>query len=195
MNNSNELNQLVSLSLAGDREAFSEIYEQTIGNVYKTVHFLLEDKSDLEDVVQEIYIQLHKSLARFDITKSFHSWLMGIVIRQVNSNRRKKWMRFRITNKNMEQPQILIEPDFSDGVVDNLSNEQLLNTIQHLPFKLKQVIILHYLNDYSQEEVAKILDIPLGTVKSRINSALTKLRQKKESSVNLLRKVENQHEF
>ncbi|MEJ9371380.1 sigma-70 family RNA polymerase sigma factor, partial [Schinkia azotoformans] len=63
-----------------------------------------------------------------------------------------------------------------------------------LPYKLKQVIILRYLNDYSQEEVAKILEIPIGTVKSRINAALKKLREKVKNR-NISEKVRNVYEF
>ncbi len=58
-----------------------------------------------------------------------------------------------------------------------------------LPYKLKQVIILRYLHDYSQEEVANILDIPVGTVKSRIYAALKKLRQKEHGGNIILKEV------
>ncbi|MRU04757.1 sigma-70 family RNA polymerase sigma factor, partial [Bacillus anthracis] len=60
-----------------------------------------------------------------------------------------------------------------------------------LPYKLKQVIILRYLHDYSQEEVAQILHIPIGTVKSRIHAALKKLRQKEQIEEIFLGEVGN----
>ncbi|MNI95983.1 ECF RNA polymerase sigma factor SigW [compost metagenome] len=66
--------------------------------------------------------------------------------------------------------------------------------MNRLPFKLKQVIILHYLQEYSQEEIAAILEIPLGTVKSRIHAALQKLRQKRQADIIRIRKVEDMHE-
>ncbi|GAA4726168.1 sigma-70 family RNA polymerase sigma factor [Brevibacillus fulvus] len=192
---SHELNQLISLAAEGNRDAFAELYEQTIDTVYKTVHYLLEDKADLEDVIQEIYLELHKSLNRFDQTRSARAWLMGIVIRQVSAHRRRKWLRIRLLHKSLLHPPSETEPDFSEGVVNQLASQPLLREIERLSFKLKQVLILHYLNQYTQEEIAKILEIPVGTVKSRINAALTKLRQKKGSTREYWGKVESQHEF
>ncbi|SIR41885.1 RNA polymerase sigma-70 factor, ECF subfamily [Paenibacillus macquariensis] len=84
--------------------------------------------------------------------------------------------------------------DFTHEVVDKLSNHSLLMNVEHLPYKLKQVVILHYLSEYSQEEVANILRIPLGTVKSRIHAALQKLRHKQKNNILITGKVENLHE-
>jgi RNA polymerase sigma-70 factor (ECF subfamily) len=191
MDSSNEWNQLIMEVINGNHSAFGQIYEETIRDVYRTVYFLIEDKTDLEDIVQEIYLQLYKSLSTFNVNKPFRPWLMGIVIRQINSYRRKRWMRFRILNRVTQQLQET-HYDFSDELVDRISNEELFSRIQSLPYKLKQIIILHYLHEYSQEEVSQILGIPLGTVKSRINSALKKLRQSQEQSVYYLGKVENE---
>lgn len=66
--------------------------------------------------------------------------------------------------------------------------------MERLPYKLKQVVILHYLNEYNQEEIADALGIPLGTVKSRIHAALKKLRSKRSSEILHMGKVEDLHE-
>jgi len=97
-------------------------------------------------------------------------------------------MRLRIVKKAEEQRKP-IEFDFSNDLVNKLSNQELIILIHKLPYKLKQVIILRYLHDYSQEEVANILDIPVGTIKSRIHAALKKLRQKEREGNILLKKV------
>ncbi len=80
---------------------------------------------------------------------------------------------------------------FSNDVVSKISNQKLIELIHKLPYKLKQVIILRYLHDYSQEEVAQILHIPIGTVKSRIHAALKKLRQKEQVEEIFLGEVGN----
>ncbi|KMP28401.1 RNA polymerase subunit sigma [Bacillus wiedmannii] len=167
---------LIQLTLSGNKEAYSKLYDKTIQEVYKTAHFLIEDKTDVDDVVQEIYIQLYESLCKYDSKKPFRPWLIGLAIKQIHSYRRKRWMRLRIIKKAEEQrkPEQI---DFSNDVVSKISNKKLIELIHKLPYKLKQVIILRYLHDYSQEEVAQILHIPIGTVKSRIHAALKKLRQ------------------
>jgi len=167
---------LIQLTLSGNKEAYGELYDKTIQEVYKTAHFLIGDKTDVDDVVQEIYIQLYESLRKYDNEKPFRPWLIGLAIKQIHSYRRKRWMRLRIVKKAEEQRKP-VQIDFSNDIVSKISNQKLIELIHKLPYKLKQVIILRYLHDYSQEEVAEILHIPIGTVKSRIHAALKKLRQ------------------
>ncbi|HFK1763429.1 RNA polymerase subunit sigma [Bacillus wiedmannii] len=181
---------LIHLTLSGNKEAYSELYDKTIQEVYKTSHFLIDDKTDVDDVVQEIYIQLYESLRKYDSKKPFRPWLIGLAIKQIHSYRRKRWMRLRIIKKAEEQRKP-VQIDFSNDVVSKISNQKLVELIHKLPYKLKQVIILRYLHDYSQEEVAKILHIPLGTVKSRIHAALRKLRQKEQVEEIFLGEVGN----
>ncbi|HDR3492948.1 sigma-70 family RNA polymerase sigma factor [Bacillus wiedmannii] len=181
---------LIRLTLSGNKEAYSKLYDKTIQEVYKTAHFLIEDKMDVDDVVQEIYIQLYESLRKYDSEKPFRPWLIGLTIKQIHSYRRKRWMRLRIVKKAEEQRKP-VQIDFSNDVVSKISNKKLIELIHKLPYKLKQVIILRYLHDYSQEEVAQILHIPIGTVKSRIHAALKKLRQKEQVEEIFLGEVGN----
>lgn len=71
MTQPNNYSQLITLTLAGSREAYSELYETTIRDVYQTVHFFVREPSEVDDVVQEIYIQVHRSLGQFDVTRPF----------------------------------------------------------------------------------------------------------------------------
>lgn len=90
---------LIQLTLSGNKETYSELYDKTIQEVYKTAHFLIDDKADVDDVVQEIYIQLYESLRKYDSEKPFRPWLIGLAIKQIHSYRRKRWMRLRIIKK------------------------------------------------------------------------------------------------
>ena len=184
---------LIERILSDDKQAYNELYERTIPDIYKTTRFLIEDKADVDDLVQEIYIQLFKSLKKYDTNRPFKSWYMGIVMKQIQSYRRKRWMHVRIIKKaeTLKQPAVL---DFSNEVVDKLTNQELVELVTQLPYKLQQVIILRYLNDFSQDEVARILEIPLGTVKSRINAALNKLRAN-EKGKKLLENARNVYEY
>ncbi|MFA2563586.1 sigma-70 family RNA polymerase sigma factor [Bacillus wiedmannii] len=190
MKGETEYTDLIQLTLSGNKEAYSKLYDKTIQEVYKTAHFLIEDKTDVDDVVQEIYIQLYESLRKYDSKKPFRPWLIGLTIKQIHSYRRKRWMRLRIIKKAEEQRKP-VQIDFSSDVVSKISNQKLIELIHKLPYKLKQVIILRYLHDYSQEEVAQILHIPIGTVKSRIHAALKKLRQKEQVEEIFLGEVGN----
>lgn len=108
MKHPEEYGRLVQLSLEGSREAFSALYEATIQDVYKTVHYLTEEKADIDDIVQEIYIQVHKSLKRYDMSKPFRPWLTGLAIRQIQTYRKKRWMRLRIGIKALKYAAVKI---------------------------------------------------------------------------------------
>ena len=193
MENPNDYHPLIDRILSGEKQAYSELYEKTIHPVYKTASFLIEDRADVDDLVQEIYIQVFKSLKKYDKHRPFKSWLMGIVMKQIQSYRRKRWMHLRIVKKTEAFKQTAVL-DFSNEIVDKLTNQQLVELVNQLPYKLQQVIILRYLNDFSQDEIARILEIPLGTVKSRINAALNKLRAD-ERGKKLLENVRNVYEY
>ncbi|ETT45621.1 sigma-70 family RNA polymerase sigma factor [Paenibacillus sp. FSL P4-0338] len=193
MKTTDPYSQLIKLTLAGSREAYGELYEATIHDVYKTVRFLVTGLSDAEDVVQEIYIELHRSLRRFDRTQAFRPWLMGLTMRQVHAYRRRNWRHLRIMNKAEQTSETMVQ-DFSSDVVERMTNRVLTEGVSRLPYKLKQVIILHYLHEYSQEEISVILQIPLGTVKSRLHAALQKLRRKHQADTIKLGKVEELYE-
>lgn len=188
-----EVSQLIGRTLAGSRDAYGEIYEATVRDVYRAVRFLVSERADADDVVQEIYMEVHRSLGQYDLSRPFHPWLMGVAMRQIHAYRRKSWRQLRIL-KQVERTGQSMEYDFAGDVVDRLTNRRLLDAVNHLPFKLKQVIILHYLNEYSQEEISAILDIPLGTVKSRIHAALQKLRRNRQADTIRIGKVEDLHE-
>ncbi|MFD1775814.1 sigma-70 family RNA polymerase sigma factor [Paenibacillus rhizophilus] len=193
MNHPNEDSQLAALVLAGSREAYSQLYERTITEVYRTVRFLIGGSSDTDDVVQEIYIQMYRSLGQYDAARPFRPWLMGVAMRQIRAYRRKRWNYIRLIKK-AQQSGSAADHDFSGEVADKVSYRPLIESVERLPYKLKQVVILHYLNEYSQEEIADALGIPLGTVKSRIHAALKKLRSKRSSEILLRGKVEDLHE-
>lgn len=164
--------------LAGDVEAFAEVYNQSINQVYRTLFFLTENKADVDDIVQEVYVELFKNLYKYDSTRSFQAWLYGITIKQHQAYRRRRWRQSRKESKEMQLRAPGLDTDISIAVVDRMTNQSLLEDIETLSYKLKQVIILHYLNELTQEEISEALQIPLGTVKSRIHLALKELRAK-----------------
>ncbi|WP_150265555.1 sigma-70 family RNA polymerase sigma factor [Paenibacillus tepidiphilus] len=189
-----EYTRLIERTLAGSREAFAELYEATVHDVYQTVRFFVSVPSDAEDVVQEIYLEVHRSLGRFDLGRPFRPWLMGVAMRQIKAHRRKGWRQFRILEKAGAGSRLVEEEDIARKVVERLSNRPLLDSVHALSFKLQQVVILHYGQECSQEEIAAILGIPPGTVKSRIHAALQKLRRKHRADTIAIGKVEDLHE-
>jgi len=168
--------QLLQQMKDGDQQAFHAMYDATYQDVYRTVSFLVDHPQDREDVMNEIYMQMWTSLANYDTNRPFHFWLHGLVIRQVQRFRVKRWRRFRIFERirafareesHWDQPSVLM-----DG-----TNQMISQAIHKLTDKQRTVIILRFFHDYTLEEIAALLDIPLGTVKSRYHAGIQALRK------------------
>lgn len=81
MDQETDYHNLIQLTLSANQEAYSELYDKTIQDIYRTAHFLIEEKVDVDDVVQEIYIQIYQSLSKYDRERPFRPWLMGLAVR------------------------------------------------------------------------------------------------------------------
>lgn len=166
-----------------DQAAFLELYDRTVAEVARLVHYLLDDSSELEDVIQDIYIAVYRALARFEPDKPFWPWLMGIVIRQVSAHRRKNWRLGRLKDVLVRSVGVRHEPDIADEVAHSLESKALVQSIYSLPPKLRTVVVLYYLHDYTRDEIADICGIPPGTVASRLRLAMGILRRKHRDEV------------
>ncbi|EOP53648.1 sigma-70 family RNA polymerase sigma factor [Bacillus cereus VDM053] len=165
---------------SGDQEAFQVIYEYTCKDIYRTVVFLLGNQhQDVDDIVNEVYIKMWKSVTNYDMNRSFRFWLHGIVVKQVQDWRRKSWRRFRIFEKKKmyEQDRSYI---MDEGILHKETRNELVEVVQKLSYKHREVVIMRYFHEYSLDEIAMLLQIPVGTVKSRLHTALKRLRTEME---------------
>jgi len=174
--NEQQVHQWLDRLIAGDPAAFDVIYSMTRNKIYGTVSALVANKEDVNDIVSEIYFQLWRALPGYDRTRPFLFWLNGLVIKQVYGWRRQIWRRFRLLEKKsrLDSDPDVVKPD--EIAIDNESAGEMIRIINKLPFKLRIVLIYRYYYDFSNEEIAELLGIPAGTVRSRHHLALKKLR-------------------
>ncbi|AWX57987.1 MULTISPECIES: sigma-70 family RNA polymerase sigma factor [Brevibacillus] len=171
-----EMYQLLIKMKEGDEQAFHRVYDATFQDVYRTVSFLVDHKQDREDVMNEIYMQMWTSLANYDTNRPFQFWLHGLVIRQVQRFRVKSWRRFRIFERIRSFSHEESYLDEHTALMDG-TNQMISQSIRKLTDKQRTVIIFRFYHDYTLEEIATLLDIPLGTVKSRYHAGLQALRK------------------
>lgn len=173
-----ELQPWLERMIRGDEDAFRRIYDLTKDDIYRLLVFLLNDREDAGDVMSEVYLNLHRSLSGYRPEQPFRKWLNGIAVRQASNWKRKLWRRMRLfeqVSAAADGPQGL--PLAEDWALARESSQELLALIDRLPYKLKEVVVLRHYREYSLEEIAETLNIPVGTVKSRHYSAIGKLRQ------------------
>ncbi|MGG3279143.1 sigma-70 family RNA polymerase sigma factor [Paenibacillus solani] len=158
----------------GDEEAFQAVYHLTRDQAYGLIYYLAPNKHDVPDIMSEVYIELFKSLNNYQQEQKFSSWFNGLIIRQVRNWKRRSWRRIRIMER---MKGMSFQPPHMEDRASHLSDRlELLPMLEDLPLKLREVIVLRYYEDCSLEEIAQLLKIPLGTVKSRHHHALKRLR-------------------
>lgn len=133
--------------------------------MYNITKAILLYEADCCDVIQEVLIKAHSKLHTLRDERYFKTWLFRILINECNTMRKKQKRKFNTES----------------GVLDNLqANDkdyrELYTGIDSLKEERRQVIILYYVNGYSTAEIADMLKIPVGTVKSRLHNARKELK-------------------
>ncbi len=161
--------QLIRRAQAQDRDAFAALFEQYKNLAYRTAYLMLDNPHDAEDALQEVFVLVHKSLAGFDPHKgAFTTWLHRITINYCLNHRRKRSF--------ISSP---LDETLSNGEfpgAQSAEDESIWQAVRGLSDKQQAVVVLRFYWDVSYAEIAQILEIPLGTVKSRLDLAMKTLR-------------------
>ncbi|QHT61322.1 sigma-70 family RNA polymerase sigma factor [Paenibacillus lycopersici] len=175
--NEKELLPWLEKATLGDESAFQLVYQATHQDVYRTVAFLVFNKQDIEDIVNEVYMRIWRSFHAYDPNRPFRYWLHGIILRQVQDWKRKAWRRIRLFERNSRMTYEQFE--WTDTtILQSEMQQELFSFVRQLSYKLRVVVILRYYHDYALEEIAAMLRIPVGTVKSRHHLAMKELRKR-----------------
>jgi RNA polymerase sigma-70 factor, ECF subfamily len=145
-----------------------------MNDLFRTATRLLRDSSRAEDVVQEVFLQAWKSFDRFQPGTNCKAWLYRILLHSVNHYRRK-WFRLKLFSDNDErfEETLTWTPPLPDGLTDH----EILSALDNLPIEFRTVVLLVDVEEFSYKEVASILQIPIGTVMSRLSRGRKLLRE------------------
>ena len=171
---------LIRRSQAGDEDAFAELFHKYKNLVYKTAYLMLGSTEDAEDALQEIFVRVYRSLSTFQPSKgAFTTWLYRITVNHCLNQRRKR----RLFTLPLDRVSPALSTEHTSLPESPLAEEETIQqALAQLSEKLRAVVILRYYHELSYAEIAQILDIPVGTVKSRLNSALRILRKELETA-------------
>lgn len=161
----------------GDRTAFAEMYDRISSRVMGLVTRLLRDRAQSEEVTQEVFLEIWQQAAKFDANKgSGMAWVLTMAHRRAID-------RIRASQKSHERDLKIgirdMERDFdgvSESVEIRIENERVKRSMSRLTALQREAVILAYYGGYSHSEMAGILGIPLGTVKTRLRDGMIRLR-------------------
>lgn len=162
--------------LAGDGEGFEMLMNRYRQRAYGIALGLTGNHDDAMDAVQKAFIRIHRSLKRFRLDEPFFPWFYRIV-RNTAHNQRRDENRHRgeMPLEWVRQPDGRPDP-LSETVADDL-RQRLWEGIQELPPEMREVFHLYHFEGLKYREIAEAMDIPLGTVMSRLHAARVRLRK------------------
>jgi len=174
--------QLIQQTLAGEKNAFGELVAKYQGRLYNTMIQVVGNSEDAYDVVQEAFFQAYLRLETFRQTSKFYTWLYRIAFNVAMGIRRRKRPRPVDVAPGHDLAEILVDQNLTpDEIMISAENIQAVQVvIAELDEEFRLTIILRELEDFAYEEIAEILDVPLGTVRSRLHRARAIIKEKLE---------------
>jgi len=168
----------LNAALSGDAmSGFENLYRKHYRRVYSICLRMTGNIAEAEDLTQEVFIQLHRKIGSFRGEAAFTTWLHRLTVNQVLMHFRKRSVRSELTTDDGEMPDS-IDPDTINPeampIVDRIGLE---NAIAQLPNGYRTVFVLHDVEGYEHEEIAKLLGCSAGTSKSQLHKARLKLRR------------------
>ena len=177
---------LVSRARRGDVAAFGRLVERHQDFVYNAVFHLVGNEQDAEDLAQDVFIRAFGSLARFEGRAKFTTWVYGIMLNTVRSHWRRAGRRAVVSldvSADDDHPNPG-PPATGDGPVDaSLRREEVRHVraaIAGLDSDLREITVLRDIEGLAYEELAQVLGVPIGTVKSRLHRARRQLKDRLE---------------
>lgn len=173
-----ETEALIRRCRRGDRLAIEALIRRYQNYVYRLCYLVMRTEQDAEDMTQETFIRACRALPRFEIREgtSFEAWLYRIAVNCCRSRMRRRW--YQVLPWPDPAPQLIAEPEAQpDRVLEQGEwRNEILEVVHSLGDKHRLVVILRYYAGLSNEEIARALDIPSGTVRSRLHTARQRLK-------------------
>ncbi|WHX67276.1 RNA polymerase sigma factor SigW [Peribacillus frigoritolerans] len=178
------IKERINQVLKGDHNAFGEIVEIYKDKVYQICFRMLGNRQEAEDLAQEAFVRAYVNIRSFNITMKFSTWLYRIATNLCIDRLRKKKPDYYLDAEvagteglNMYS-QIASDMAKPEEEVESLELQETIQVeIMKLPEKYRSVIVLKYIEELSLKEISEILDLPVGTVKTRIHRGREALRK------------------
>lgn len=177
-----EDHRLISDSLNGDHAAFGALVLRYQDRLFNTVFRLVENPEDARDVVQESFLSAYQSLSAFKGDSLFFTWLYRIAVNTAISFKRKQKSALRLIATSHDtgvviEPQDQAESNQPGYALEMAEEERRVHTaLQRLSPEHRNVLVLKDMEGMKYEQIAEILQVPVGTIRSRLHRARLELR-------------------
>ena len=165
---------LVERAVRGDHEAYTRLVDASIDRLYKVAYLILRDRDAAEDAVQEALVAAWRDVRSLRDPDAWDAWLHRLTVWACYRSARKQRRRNVVELHVMPDPETAGAPDLAIGAAER---DRIERRLGDLPIDQRAVIVVHFFLDLPLTEAARVLDIPVGTAKSRLHRGLEALRE------------------
>lgn len=172
--------ELVDALQRHEEEAYSYLYDHYSKSLFAIIYQLVPRQESAEDILQQVFLKIWKNIGQYDPSKGrIYTWMINIARNQALDFTRSK--EFNNTHKTFE-----LKETVYNEVADNsrIRDTGLSKVLEQLPEENRKLLEFSYFLGYTQSEIADLMNIPLGTVKSRLRTTLISIRKILEEKIN-----------
>ncbi len=166
--------------MANSEQAQRALFKRLRGLILRIAYKQLGPKADLDEAVQEIFIQVFKSLRRFKGNCQIETWAYRIGINVCTDIIRKKLKKRKISVDGGQHELLHRYPDKSEGALDKIITDEragkIYGILDSMEERKRTVLVLHDIDGFSLDEISSMVEVPVGTVKSRLHYARTEFK-------------------
>lgn len=170
--------ELIRSLQAGDLDALGLLYDRHRNLVYRTALGIINDEEAAADLLQDAFLRLHRFAEKVDAERPLEPWLYRVTANLAYTwmkRRSRWWMALREMGERLLRER---SPGPHKMVEDDDDWQRIGEAVSSLPLQQRVVVVLYYINDLPVQEISEILEIPAGTVKSRLFYGRNSLRKK-----------------
>lgn len=174
---SSTADDLLPLVARGDVEAFEQLFDLTAGSVFGVVRRVLRDPAQSEEVCQEVMVEVWRTASRFDTAKgTAQTWMLTMAHRRAVDRVRSAQASTNREERVAAREHVPVYDDVAEQVEGRLEAEQVRRCLGGLTELQRESVTMAYYGGYTYREVSDLLDVPLGTVKTRMRDGLIRMR-------------------
>jgi RNA polymerase sigma factor (sigma-70 family) len=170
-----EEQELTDLLKQNSKEAFNYLYDNYSGSLFGIINQIVPDRETANDVLQEVFVNIWKKINTYDASRGrLFTWMLNIARNAAIDKVRSRFYQDNLKNQPLpDNVHSSLNLHVVKPSIDDIGLKKIINKLQE---EYRTLIDLSFFQGFTHEEIAKALDIPLGTVKTRIRTALIQLR-------------------
>ncbi|HEY6291962.1 MAG TPA: RNA polymerase sigma factor [Terriglobia bacterium] len=170
---------LVLAAQGGDVGAFRQLYDAYRDRIYNLVLYSIGDPFNAQDVLQTVFLKVFRSLRSFRLQSSLSTWIYRIAHNECQDHHRRRTMAHMPLEAILGSSDEIDTKPRSDHQHARQERERIIQrAVMQLPFKMREVVVLKYVEGLSYDEMSRVLGCAPGTVASRLNRALVELEER-----------------